>query len=85
MKLNTGEEIPLSSTNLLLRGCIMRNTERAYGVVVYTGHETKIMMNSTTSEYKFSELEKGMNLGIAVILCTQLLLAILGAGRGTFV
>ena len=32
-----------------------------YGIVAYTGHETKIMMNSTKAKSKFSKLEKQMN------------------------
>ena len=34
--------IPLSNDNILLRGMSLRNTEMVIGIVVYTGHETKI-------------------------------------------
>ena len=30
----------------LVQGCKLRNTEWAYGVVVFAGHETKLMQNS---------------------------------------
>ena len=50
ISLEEGEEkeIALSIDNILLRGCHMRNTKRAYGLVAYTGHETKIMQNSSS-------------------------------------
>lgn len=51
----------LSSENVVLRGSSLRNTEYIVGVVVYTGHQTKIMMNSTNSKYKPSKIEKITN------------------------
>ena len=38
--------IPVDQANLLLRGSTLRNTKWALGLVVYTGYETKIVMNS---------------------------------------
>ena len=35
----------------------LRNTEFVYGVVVNTGHETKVMMNSAEAKYKKSKLD----------------------------
>ena len=34
--------VSLSNDNVLLRGMSLKNTEYITGVVVYTGHETKI-------------------------------------------
>lgn len=36
---------PLSVDQILLRGSSLRNTEYIYGLVVFTGHETKVMKN----------------------------------------
>jgi len=51
------ETVPLTPDNVILRGCKLRNTEKAYGITIYTGHETKIMKNSANAKYKFSKLE----------------------------
>lgn len=41
------KEIPLSPDQLLLRGAQLRNTAWMYGLIVFTGHETKLMRNAT--------------------------------------
>lgn len=40
------EEIPLNNDNIILRGCTLKNTNFIRGIVVYTGHNTKIMLNN---------------------------------------
>eukprot|EP01133_Synstelium_polycarpum_P011475 gene11475-13378_t len=57
----TDPKYPLNSTQTLLRGCILRNTDWIYGTVVYTGEDTKIMQNSTDAPSKRSTLEKLVN------------------------
>lgn len=51
----------LTINNLLLRGCQLKNTEFVYGLVVYTGAETKIVLNSKKPPSKQSNLFKKMN------------------------
>ncbi|XP_017567039.1 probable phospholipid-transporting ATPase VB isoform X1 [Pygocentrus nattereri] len=58
--------------NLLLRGCTVRNTADASGIVVYAGHETKSMLNNNRLRYKRSKLEKKMN--TEVLFCVLLLI-----------
>ena len=36
---------PCSPKNLLLRGCTLKNTPYCFGVCLYVGNQTKIMMN----------------------------------------
>lgn len=64
------DAIPLGSDNIILRGCSLRNTEYVYGIIIFSGHETKIMMNSMAAKYKFSGLELYTNYAIAVVLLT---------------
>lgn len=60
MELNN-QRIPLGQSNIVLRGCQLKNTEWIIGVVVYAGQETKAMLNSTISRSKSSNLESYMN------------------------
>ncbi|CAI5984407.1 unnamed protein product [Closterium sp. NIES-65] len=59
----SGDAAPIFITpaNILLRGSRLRNTKWAVGIVVYTGRETKIMMNSTDPPSKRSFVEKRLD------------------------
>jgi len=54
-------EIPIDANQMLLRGSSLRNTEYVYGIVVYTGHESKIMKNSPSARNKSSKIERKTN------------------------
>lgn len=64
---------------MLLRGSSLRNTEYIYGIVVFTGHETKIMKNSVRSRAKFSKLERSTNTYILVIVLMQFSMSVIGS------
>ena len=69
---------PLSINNLLLRGCNLRNTEWVLGVVVFTGQETKIMLNSGITPSKRSRITRELNWDVIynfIILATMCLIA----------
>ena len=59
---------PLQANNVLLRGCVLRNTEWIIGMVVNTGHETKIMMSAVETKGKTSSLERFASLQIQRII-----------------
>lgn len=52
---------PITIQNLLLRGCSLRNTEWVLGVVVFTGRETKIMLNAGITPSKRSRISRELN------------------------
>lgn len=54
----------ISISNLLLRGCTMRNTKWAIGIVVYSGKDTKIMKNSGETPSKRSRLTRELNINV---------------------
>jgi phospholipid-transporting ATPase len=63
----------------LLRGSSLRNTEWIYGLVVFTGHESKIMMNSVRTKAKYSKLERATNFYILLLVSIQMLICITAA------
>jgi len=69
MKNLNHDMVSLDVDNLLLRGSTLKNTEYVYGVVIFTGHDTKVMQNQAKSKHKLSRLERATNRAIAVILC----------------
>ena len=74
-----GTLVPLGPDQMLLRGSSLRNTEFIYGLVVFTGHETKIMKNSVNSRSKFSRLEIATNSYIFLIVLLQACISFTGA------
>ncbi|KAG5992863.1 hypothetical protein E4U43_003642 [Claviceps pusilla] len=66
---------PITIDNLLLRGCHLRNTEWILGVVVFTGHDTRIMMNAGITPSKRARIAREMNFnvisnfGILLVMC----------------
>ncbi|MED6261260.1 putative phospholipid-transporting ATPase VA [Ataeniobius toweri] len=83
----SGRRDALYKENLLLRGCTVRNTEEAVGIVIYAGHETKAMLNNNGPRYKRSKLERQMNVDVfwcVIILLVMCLFAAVGHGLWKF-
>nr|XP_023656655.1 probable phospholipid-transporting ATPase VA [Paramormyrops kingsleyae] len=82
-----GKRDGLNKENLLLRGCTIRNTEEAVGIVIYAGHETKSMLNNNGPRYKRSKLERQMNIDVfwcVIILLVMCLFSAIGHGLWVF-
>lgn len=66
---------PITIDNILLRGCNLRNTDWALGIVLFTGHDTKIMMNAGITPSKRARIAREMNytviwnFGILLVMC----------------
>lgn len=61
------KELSLNPDQLLLRGATLRNTPWIHGVVVFTGHETKLMRNATATPIKITAVEKMINKQILLL------------------
>nr|XP_037870827.1 probable phospholipid-transporting ATPase IA isoform X5 [Bombyx mori] len=76
--------LPLGLDQMLLRGAMLRNTAWVHGVVVYTGHETKLMKNSTKAPLKRSSIDRQTNTHILMLFIILLALSLLSAGFNEF-
>lgn len=63
---NSDEKESITYDNILLRGCALRNTKWVIGVVVYTGCETKIDMNSGNTPVKKSKISNELNFSVLI-------------------
>ncbi|XP_039003611.1 phospholipid-transporting ATPase 3-like isoform X2 [Hibiscus syriacus] len=80
------QTLPLSPNQILLRGCSLKNTCFIVGAVIFTGHETKVMMNSMNVPSKRSTLERRLDKLILALFCTLFSMCLLGAmGSGMFI
>jgi phospholipid-transporting ATPase len=70
---------PIGPSQVLLRGARLRNTQWIHGIVVYTGHESKLLMNSTKAPLKRSTLDKETNLHIIFLFFILVLLSLISA------
>ncbi|XP_004295474.1 PREDICTED: putative phospholipid-transporting ATPase 4 [Fragaria vesca subsp. vesca] len=67
---------PLCPATLLLRDSKLRNTDYIYGVVVFSGPDTKAVRNSTRSPSKRSRIERKMDLVIYLLFSMLLLISV---------
>jgi phospholipid-transporting ATPase len=74
-----GRAAALDNNNIVLRGCTLRITKYIIGVVIYSGYDSKIMLNSNKTRQKKSRLEFKMGIIVAAIFITQMLLTLLSA------
>ncbi|XP_039146537.1 phospholipid-transporting ATPase 3 isoform X1 [Dioscorea cayenensis subsp. rotundata] len=80
------QTLPLSPNQILLRGCSLRNTEYIVGTVLFTGHETKVMMNSMNVPSKRSTLERKLDKLILALFGCLFFMCLIGAiGSGVFI
>uniref|UniRef100_A0A6Q2XZV2 Phospholipid-transporting ATPase n=1 Tax=Esox lucius TaxID=8010 RepID=A0A6Q2XZV2_ESOLU len=60
---------PLNNQNMLLRGCVLRNTEYCYGLVIFAGPDTKLMQNCGRTKFKRTSIDRLMNTLVLWIFC----------------
>ncbi|XP_067358114.1 probable phospholipid-transporting ATPase IM isoform X4 [Channa argus] len=71
---------PLDNDKMLLRGCVLRNTEWCFGMVIFAGLQTKLMQNCGRTKFKRTSIDKLMNTLVlwifALLVCMGVILAI---------
>ncbi|XP_014509126.1 phospholipid-transporting ATPase 10-like [Vigna radiata var. radiata] len=73
------QQYPLAPQQLLLRDSKLRNTDFVYGVVIFTGHDTKVMQNATDPPSKRSKIEKRMDKIIYCLFFLLILISFIGS------
>jgi phospholipid-translocating ATPase len=70
---------PVTINELLLRGCAIRNTSWVVGLVVFTGADTKIMLNGGDAPTKRSKIEVETNFNVIVNFAVLLVMCTIAA------
>ncbi|KAJ6647684.1 Phospholipid-transporting ATPase IA [Pseudolycoriella hygida] len=71
--------VALGPDQVLLRGATLRNTSWAFGVVIYTGHDTKLMRNSTSAPLKRSTVDRLTNTQVLMLFLMLIVLCLVSA------
>jgi len=69
--------VPISGEQILLRGAQLRNTQWVFGLVIYTGHESKLLQNATAAPIKRSNVDHTTNLQILFLFAMLVSLGLL--------
>ncbi|KAK4472070.1 hypothetical protein MN116_005442 [Schistosoma mekongi] len=76
IRIADGVAHPLNPTQLILRGASLKNTKWIFGLSVYTGRESKVMLNSTAAPLKRSSVERQTNTYILFLFGVLLFLTL---------
>ncbi|XP_012541420.1 phospholipid-transporting ATPase ID isoform X3 [Monomorium pharaonis] len=78
-----GKKYSLDNDKIILRGCVLRNTQWCYGMVIFAGKDTKLMQNSGKTKFKRTSIDRLLNLliiGIVFFLLSLCLFCMVGCG-----
>ncbi|XP_025157793.1 phospholipid-transporting ATPase ID isoform X7 [Harpegnathos saltator] len=78
-----GRKYALDNDKIILRGCVLRNTQWCYGMVIFAGKDTKLMQNSGKTKFKRTSIDRLLNLliiGIVFFLLSLCLFCMIGCG-----
>ena len=75
--------VPVTINEVLLRGCLLKNTGHILGVVLYAGPETRIQQNAAATPSKVGSFDAFLNFQIAFIMALQFLMCAVCATAGT--
>jgi len=73
------DKVSIGPGNVLLRGSNLRNTTWVMGVVIYAGHDSKVMMNAMKAPSKRSHIERRLDAIVAFMLFLLFLMCLSGS------
>jgi phospholipid-transporting ATPase len=65
--------------NIILRGCVVRNTDWVIGCIINTGHDTKIMMSAAKTPSKSSNIEVMASVEVLRMMILLVVICFIGA------
>ncbi|GLD91539.1 hypothetical protein PINS_up000072 [Pythium insidiosum] len=71
LELHNKDKASIPYESIILRGCVIRNTDWVHGIVFNTGKDTKIMMSNSAPPSKMSTMDQSINrytIGLLVVL-----------------
>ncbi|XP_014253850.1 probable phospholipid-transporting ATPase IA isoform X3 [Cimex lectularius] len=71
--------LPLGPEKILLRGAMLRNTSWIFGAVIYTGAQTKLMVNSSRVPLKRSTVDKITNTQVVMLFFLLIFLCVISS------
>ncbi|GJQ74496.1 hypothetical protein Trydic_g21365 [Trypoxylus dichotomus] len=77
------KQYSLDNDKIILRGCVLRNTQWCYGVVIFAGKDTKLMQNSGKTKFKRTSIDRLLNfliIGIVFFLLSMCLFCMIACG-----
>ncbi|CUA70090.1 phospholipid-translocating ATPase [Rhizoctonia solani] len=75
----SGKKSPIDLQTVFLRGTVLRNTRWATGIVLYTGVDSKIVLNSGGTPSKRGKVERQMNPQVFINLIILAIMAVVCA------
>ncbi|KAL4367021.1 hypothetical protein GQ457_05G010560 [Hibiscus cannabinus] len=73
------KQYALSPQQILLRGSKLKNTNYIYGVVIFTGHDTKVMQNAVGPPSKRTRIERTMDKIFYILFSALVLVSFVGS------
>ena len=67
-------QVPIQMSQLLLRGCKLKNSRHVLGMVVYTGDDTRIQQNSAAAPRKIGAFDYFLDVQVTLLILFQLAL-----------
>ena len=76
-----GDDIsfPITPTEFLLKGSILKNTNWIMGIIIYTGMNNKIILNSRKPRMKMSKTEISMNYCLGGVFCFLMICCVIAS------
>ena len=82
--LNKNEKNHFEARNTAIRGALLKNTNYIYGIVIYTGNDTKIMKNFIKYKNKFAYLDTLIDRIVFIIVLVRVVYVLVFMTIGIF-